>query len=126
MGSRIDFSMDEREVQIFGIRKSADSRKALRFFSERRVRTHFVDLAERAATAGELRRFAQKFGAGALVDRESKRFRDLGLGHAVYSDEKWLQKLADEPLILRMPLVRSGNRLTIGLAEEQWRSWFGQ
>ena len=50
------------EVQIFGIRKSADTRKALRFFAERRIKTHFVDLQERAASPGELRRFAQRFG----------------------------------------------------------------
>ena len=48
------------EVQIFGIRKSAETRKALRFFAERRVKTHFVDLQERPASPGELRRFAQK------------------------------------------------------------------
>ncbi len=50
------------EVQIFGVRKSAGTRKALRFFAERRVKTHFVDLQVRAASVGELRRFAQKFG----------------------------------------------------------------
>ena len=50
------------EVQIFGVKKSADTRKALRFFAERRVKTHFVDLNERAASLGELRRFVQKFG----------------------------------------------------------------
>ena len=54
------------EVQIFGTRKSADTRKALRFFAERRVKTHFVDLAERPASRGELNRFAQKFGVTAL------------------------------------------------------------
>ena len=57
------------EVQIFGIRKSADTRAALRFFAERRVKTHFVDLNERAASPGELRRFAQKFGVRALIER---------------------------------------------------------
>ena len=45
------------EVQIFGFKKNADTRKALRFFAERRVKTHFVDLAERAASLGELNRF---------------------------------------------------------------------
>ena len=94
------------EVQIFGVKKSADTRKALRFFAERRVKTHFVDLVERAASAGELRRFAQKFGVRALVDRESRRFLELGLAHASYSDDRWLEKLVDEPLLLVMPLVR--------------------
>ena len=111
------------EVQVFGLKKSADTRKALRFFAERRVKTHFVDLAERAASLGELKRFAQKFGVDALVDRDSKRFNDLGLAHARYSDERWLDKLVDEPQLLKVPLTRFTNRLTIGLAEEEWQSW---
>jgi arsenate reductase-like glutaredoxin family protein len=111
------------EVQIFGTRKSADTRKAIRFFSERRVKTHFVDLAERAASRGELNRFAQKFGVGALIDRDSRRYAELGLAHARLSDERWMERLVDEPLLLRVPLARSANRLTIGLAEETWREW---
>jgi arsenate reductase-like glutaredoxin family protein len=110
-------------VQIFGIKKSSDTRKAQRFFAERRIQVHFVDLAERAASPGELHRFAQKFGVGALVDRDGRRFRDLGLGAAVLSDERWLETLAEEPLLLRMPLVRHGNQLTVGLAEAEWRAW---
>ncbi|MEW5916290.1 MAG: ArsC/Spx/MgsR family protein [Gemmatimonadota bacterium] len=114
------------EVQVFGIRKSADTRKALRFFSERRIKIHFVDLAERAASRGELNRFASKFGVDALIDRESARFRDLGLTHARMSNEAWLNRLADEPMLLRMPLVRGGHRLTIGLDEAAWREWAGR
>jgi arsenate reductase-like glutaredoxin family protein len=111
------------EVQIFGIKKSADTRKALRFFAERRIKTHFVDLTERPASPGELRRFVERFGADALIDRDSRRFADLGLRQAIYSPERWTQKLADEPLMLRMPLVRSGSRLTVGLDEAQWKAW---
>jgi arsenate reductase (glutaredoxin) len=110
-------------VQIFGTRKSSDTRKAQRFFAERRVQTHFVDLAERAASLGELRRFAQKFGVRALVDSEAKRYRELGLSAAALSEERWLDLLVDEPLLLRMPLVRNGNQLTVGLAEAEWRAW---
>jgi len=111
------------EVQVFGVKKSADTRKALRFFAERRVKTHFVDLNERAASAGELRRFVQKFGVDRLVDRDSRRYEELGLGHARLSDERWLERLVEEPLLLRMPLVRSGAALTVGLAESDWKSW---
>ena len=111
------------EVQIFGTKKSADTRKALRFFSDRRVKTHFVDLAERAASPGELKRFAQKFGAQALLDRESKRFAELGLRTALYGDERWLQIMADEPMLLRTPLVRWQHKLTIGDAEPDWKRW---
>jgi len=114
------------EVQVFGVRKSADTRKALRFFAERRVKTHFVDLNERAASRGELNRFAQKLGVGALIDRESGRYAELGLRHARMSDESWLDKLVDEPLLLLMPLVRNGSQLTVGLDEKTWKGWTGK
>jgi arsenate reductase (glutaredoxin) len=110
-------------MTVFGIRKSADTRKALRFFSERRIKTHFVDLMERPASLGELRRFAQKFGTGLLIDSDTSRYAELGLRYARLSDDSWLDKLCQEPLLLRMPLVRFGHQLTIGLAEEQWKEW---
>lgn len=113
------------EVQIFGVKKSADTRKALRFFSERRIKTHFVDLMERSASLGELRRFAQKFGVTALIDRNSRRFDELGLRYAQLSDERWLEKLVEEPLLLRIPLVRNANQLTIGAEEQTWKEWMG-
>ncbi len=113
-------------IQVFGTKKSADTRKALRFFAERRIQVHFVDLAQRAASPGELRRFAQKFGVQALLDPDAKRFRELGLGAAHLSDERWLEKLAAEPLLLRQPLVRNENRLTIGDAEATWKEWVGR
>jgi arsenate reductase-like glutaredoxin family protein len=115
------------EVQIFGVKKSAETRKALRFFSERRIRTHFVDLTERAASPQELRRFAQRYGVDALLDRASRAYLELGLRHASMSEERWLDKLSEEPLMLRMPLVRQigqgAKGLTIGLAEDEWREW---
>lgn len=111
------------DVQIFGIKKSAETRKALRFFAERRVKTHFVDLMERTASRGELTRFAQKFGVPALIDESSRRFGELGLRTARYGDERWLQILVDEPLLLKLPLVRRGNALTIGADETTWKSW---
>jgi arsenate reductase len=111
------------EVQIFGIRKSADTRKALRFFSERRIKTHFVDLMERPASLGELRRFAQKFGVSALIDRDSKRFDELGLRYAQLSDDRWLEKLSAEPLLLLLPLVRNANQVVIGANEATWKGW---
>ncbi len=111
------------EVQVFGVRKSADTRKALRFFAERRIKTHYVDLDVRAASIGELQRFAQKFGVEALLDRSSRRFADLGLQYTVLSPERWLQKLSEEPRLLRMPLARNGKELTIGVDEKTWKSW---
>jgi len=105
------------EVQVFGVRKSADTRAALRFFAERRIKVHFVDLNERAASLGELRRFADKFGLQALLDRDSRRFADLGRPVAT------LERLSLEPLLLRMPLVRYQQQLTVGPADATWKEW---
>jgi len=112
-----------RQVQIFGTKKSADTRKALRFFAERRVLTHFVDLQQRAPALGELRRFAERFGVQALVDRESRRFLELGLKQSMHSDQWWLTRLTEEPAMLRQPLVRFGAKLTLGVDDTAWREW---
>ncbi len=109
------------EVQIFGTRKNPDTRKAMRFFSERGWKVHFVDLSERPLSPGELRRFTAKFGVEALVDREAKRFKDLGLGVAPAGDARWIERLLSEPLVLRQPLVRAQDRVTVGLAEGEWK-----
>jgi arsenate reductase (glutaredoxin) len=114
------------EVQIFGTKKDPATRKAQRFFAERRIRVHFVDLAQRAASLGELRRFAQKFGVQALVDRDGKAFRERGLAHAHLTDTRLLEKLVEAPDLLRTPLVRNANQLTIGDAEATWREWCGR
>jgi arsenate reductase (glutaredoxin) len=111
------------EVQVFGTKKDSDTRKALRFFSERRIRVHFVDLQERAASLGELKRFAQKFGAEALIARTGSRFAERGLGTAQYSDERWVELLAGDPMLLRIPLARWQHHLTIGLDEAAWKAW---
>jgi arsenate reductase (glutaredoxin) len=114
------------EVQIFGTAKCRDTRKAQRFFKERRARIHFVDLTVRAASAGELRRFVQKFGVERLVDREGRCFRDRGLHVAHLSDERLFDLLVGDPMLLRTPLVRSGNRLSVGPAEADWKAWLAE
>lgn|SRR5690606_15457955 len=111
------------DVQIFGTAKCKSTQKALRFFKERRIPVHYVDLTRKAASKRELDRFAQKFGAEALLDRDSKRFRDRGLHVAHLPESRILPLLIDEPLLLRTPLVRRGNQVTIGLAEGEWRAW---
>jgi arsenate reductase-like glutaredoxin family protein len=111
------------DVQIFGVKKDADTRKALRFFKERRVKVHFMDFKQRDPSKGELRRFFQKFGEERVIDREAKRFRALGLQSAYYGGDRWRDIACEEPLILRIPLVRNGNQITVGLDEDTWREW---
>ena len=110
-------------VQVFGFKNCQDTRKALRFFSERRIAVHFVNLDKRAAAPGELRRFSERYGPAALIDRKGARFRDLGLRVAGDSPERLLHRVLDEPRLLRTPLVRGGNRVSLGHAPDDWAAW---
>ena len=109
------------EAQVFGTKRSNETKKALRFFKERRIRTHFVDLEERPAAAGELRRFGQKFGWAALIDLKSKRAQDRHIRPSGFSESQVLPLLEGDPLLLVTPLIRAGNQLAIGWDEELWR-----
>lgn len=108
------------EVQIFGTRKCRDTQKALRFFKERRIKIHMVDLDQRPASPGELRRFEQKFGAEALLDRESTRFQNRGLRVSHLPTSRIMPLLEDDSLLLKTPLVRSGKHLAIGHDPDAW------
>jgi arsenate reductase-like glutaredoxin family protein len=109
-------------VQIFGFRNCQDTRKAQRFFAERRIAVHFVDMDERPASRGELRRFGERFGA-AVIDRQHPRFRALGLHVSGDSPQRLLERALTEPRLLRTPLVRAGHRVTVGHCPDEWRQW---
>ena len=112
------------EVQIFGLKGSSATRAAERFFKERRARIHFVDLAQRPMSPGEIKRFVQRFGLNALLDTEGKAYRDAGLEWMRVGDDALAERLTREPRLLKLPLVRAGQRLSVGAAEEEWRAWF--
>ncbi|WP_261664565.1 ArsC/Spx/MgsR family protein [Deinococcus sp. Marseille-Q6407] len=102
------------EVQMFGTKKSQGARAAERFFKERRVKIHYVDLTQRPMSKGELTRFVQKFGLNALLDMEGKAYKDAGLEYLRVTEDSLLQKMLDNPALLRLPLVRGGKVLAVG------------
>jgi arsenate reductase-like glutaredoxin family protein len=110
-------------VQIFGFNDCQDTRKAQRFFAERRMPVHYVDLAQRPASKGELRRFAERFGAGAVIDKAGARYKAMGLRVALDTPERLLERALAEPRLLRTPLVRHGGKVTVGLAPGDWQAW---
>ena len=110
-------------VQVFGFRDCQDTRKAQRFFAERRIAVHFVDLDERPAAKGELRRFAERFGPAALIDKDGARFKTLGLRVAGDSPQRLLDRALTEPRLVRTPLVRNGGKVTVGHAPDDWQAW---
>jgi arsenate reductase len=110
-------------VQIFGFHDCQDTRKALRFFAERRIAVHFVDLKERPAAKGELKRFADRFGPAAVIDKNSATYRTMGLRVALDSPQRLLERALTEPRLLRTPLVRNGGKVAIGHTPDEWQAW---
>ena len=110
-------------IQIFGRKDSQPTRRCLRFFKERRVEVSFVDLSKRAPAPAELRRFSAHFGATALLDPDSKPYQHAGLGYLSMADDEAIERVLADPRLLRLPLVRNGAEVTIGLDEQTWRSW---
>ena len=109
-------------VQIFGVKNSQATRAAERFFKERRVEIHFVDLKKKPMAPGEIRRFIDRFGLAGLVDSDGKVYTDAGLKYLRLSDTELLQRIEREPGLLRLPLIRSGNRVSIGHDEDSWKA----
>jgi arsenate reductase-like glutaredoxin family protein len=111
-------------VQIFGTRKCPDTRKAERFFKERRVSFQMIDLGQKGPSAGELRKIANAVaGVEKLIDREGKRYLERGLKYAAPTGPRIEQALLDDPLLLRTPIVRAGDRATVGFVPEAWTTW---
>ena len=108
-------------VQIFGVKNSQATRAAERFFKERRVQIQMVDLEKKPMAPGEIRRFIDRFGLTGLLDTEGKAYVDAGLKYLKVTDAELLERIAREPKLLRLPLVRSGNRISIGRDEGAWK-----
>jgi arsenate reductase-like glutaredoxin family protein len=110
-------------VQVFGLDSDQATRAAIRFFKERRVAIHQVDLRRKPIAPGELRRFVDRLGARALLDTEGRAYRDAGLGYMRLDDTGIVERLLTDPRLLRLPLVRFGNEVSAGKAEGTWKSW---
>ena len=109
-------------VQVFGTPDSPPTRAALRFFKERRIDVHFVDLHRKPIAAGELRRFVERLGARALADTEGTVWRDAGLGYLSQSDADLVERLLNDQRLLKIPLVRIDNGFAAGRNEAAWKS----
>lgn len=109
-------------VQIFGVKNSPSTRAAERFFKERRIAVQFFDLNKKAMAPGEINRFVNRFGLNQLVDSESSSYVDAGLRYLKMSEAELLQRIGLDPKLLRLPLVRSGSRLSISHDEAGWKA----
>ena len=116
--------MPDDSVQIFGHERDQGTRAAIRFFKERRVAIHLVDLTRKPIARGELRRFVERLGARALLDDRSKAYRDGGLAYLRMDDQELVERLLANQALLRLPLVRFENELAVGRDEGVWKRWF--
>lgn len=113
-------------VQIFGVKNSPATRAAERFFKERRVAIQMVDLKKKPMAPGEIKRFVDRFGLNQLLDSESAAYQDAGLKYMKMSEAELLQRIEREPKLLRLPLVRSANRLSAGHDEAGWKAMLAE
>ena len=112
-------------VQIFGLKNSQATRAAERFFKERRVTLHMVDLKQKPMSPGEIKRFIERFGLPGLLDTEGKAYVDAGLKYMKLSDSELLGRIERDPRLLRLPFVRGANRISIGHDEDAWKALLG-
>jgi arsenate reductase-like glutaredoxin family protein len=107
-------------LQIFGTKKSNDTRKAERFFKERRIPFHFRDLEDKGISKGELENIKQVIPVEELIDKEGKQFKKRNLAYMVFETE---DELLSDPLLFKTPIVRNGRLVTIGYRPEVWEEW---
>ena len=105
-------------MQIYGTKKCSRTKKAERFFRDRGISYHFVDLSERGLSAGELENIRRGSGGESLIDTGSPAYKKRGMSHMEFDETEELQA---DPLLLRTPVVREGSRCIVGEAPAAWK-----
>jgi arsenate reductase len=108
-------------IQIFGTKKCQDTRKAERYFKERKIPVQFVDLTVRGLSKGELDKVrAAAGGLENLIDKNGKEYAKRNLKYLVHNVEA---ELLEHPLLFKTPIVRNGPKATVGYCPEVWSNW---
>ena len=109
-------------VQIFGIGDSQGTRAATRFFRERRIVPHLVDLRHKPIAPAELRRFVERLGARGCADTDGAAWKDAGLDYLVMDDAALTARLLADVRLLKLPFIRIGNGVAAGRDESAWKA----
>ena len=110
-------------IQIFGTKKSADTRKAERFFKERGIKFQFVDLREKGLSKGEFNSVMQAVGGiDNLIDENAKDKDTLAIIKYIAEEDR-LEKILENQQILVQPIVRNGKKATVGYQPDVWKGW---
>ena len=110
-------------IQIFGTKKSFDTKKAQRYFKERRIKFQFIDLREKEMSKGELQSVMRAAGGiYAVIDQGAKDQDTVALITYLAESQKF-DKLLENQQVLREPIVRNGAKATVGYCPEVWKTW---
>lgn len=107
-------------IQIFGKKKCFDSKKAERYFKERKIKFQYIDILDKGLSGGEYRSVSQAVGGyDNIVDKDSKDY--YMIQH--YGSEQKVDKLMDMPKLYKTPIVRNGKKATVGYCPDIWKTW---
>lgn len=109
-------------IQIFGVKKCFDTKKAERYFKERRIKYQFIDLKEKTLSKGELQSVKAAVGLVNLINKDSKDYTRLNLQHIV-NDSVKEEILLNNPELYKTPIVRNGRQATVGYQPDVWKAW---
>ena len=110
-------------IQIFGTKKSSDTRKAERFFKERGIKFQSVDLKEKGLSKGEFQSVMQAVGGlEAMIDPDC-RDKDLLALIRYIAEEDRAEKVLENQSVLLLPIVRNGKQATVGYQPDVWKKW---
>ena len=110
-------------IQIFGTKKSSDSRKAERFFKERGIKTQFVDMKEKGLSKGEFQSVLRAVGGlEQMIDENCKDKALLALIKYIAEEDR-AEKVLENQAVLKLPIVRNGQKATVGYQPEVWKGW---
>ncbi len=107
-------------IQIFGTLKCRETKKAQRYFKERRIPFQFVDIAQKGLSRGELNVLKAAVGIDKLIDREGKAYGRKNLKYLTHDIEDEILK---DALLLKTPVVRNGRDATVGYQPDVWKAW---
>lgn len=110
-------------IQIFGTRKCNDTKKAERYFKERGIRYQFIDMKEKGMSKGEFNSVAQVNGGLENMINWDCKDKDTIAFIKYIAEEDKLQKVLENPQVIKTPVVRNGKQSTIGYQPESWKTW---
>ena len=107
-------------IQIFGKAKCFDTKKAERYFKERRIKYEVADILKYGMSRGELNSVKSGLGLDAMADPADQ---DYPLFQHLASAEAKLDKLYEVPYLIKTPIVRNGKQATVGYCPDVWKTW---